>query len=139
MVHVETVTRRVLALSLLVGLPLAGTEPVRAAPRVNRFREFALPADRSIPQWIAAGPDGNLWFTEYEVDQIGRITPEGIIAEFPIPGDNSYPLAITAGPDGNLWFTELSFEPHDKIGRITTDGVVTALFQLPSGSTQDWD
>jgi streptogramin lyase len=24
---------------------------------------------------IAVGPDGNLWFTEYNTNQIGRVTP----------------------------------------------------------------
>ncbi len=31
-------------------------------------------------------------------------------------------MAITAGPDGNLWFTERN---GNKIGRITTGGVIT--------------
>jgi streptogramin lyase len=32
---------------------------------------------------IASGPDGNVWFTEWEADRIGRITPQGVISEFP--------------------------------------------------------
>ena len=35
---------------------------------------------------------------------------------------SAFPAYITAGPDGNLWFTEVN---TSKIGRITTDGVVT--------------
>ena len=31
---------------------------------------------------IALGPDGNMWFTETDVDQIGRITPAGVVTEF---------------------------------------------------------
>ncbi|MBZ5634919.1 MAG: hypothetical protein LAO55_17495 [Acidobacteriia bacterium] len=38
-------------------------------------------------------------------------------------------LGITTGPDGNLWFTENS---ANKIGRITTAGVITE-FQVPTG------
>ena len=41
------------------------------------------------------------------------------ITEFPL---NSYPQGIAAGPDGALWFTEVN---ANRIGRITTDGVVT--------------
>ena len=26
-----------------------------------------------------AGPDGHLWFTEYNIDQIGQITAAGVI------------------------------------------------------------
>jgi hypothetical protein len=56
--------------------------------------------------WIAAGPDGNLWFTENSVNQIGRITTTGAITQYPAPTANSVPNGITTGPDGNLWFTE---------------------------------
>ena len=31
---------------------------------------------------ITAGPDGNLWFTEYLGERIGRITPLGVVTEF---------------------------------------------------------
>ena len=31
---------------------------------------------------ITAGPDGNLWFTEFALDRIGRITPAGVVTEF---------------------------------------------------------
>jgi virginiamycin B lyase len=37
--------------------------------------------------------------------QIGRITPAGVITEFS-EGLTDSPSGITAGPDGNLWFTE---------------------------------
>src|SRR5260370_3170122 len=42
--------------------------------------------------------------------------------EFQIPTTDSVPTGITAGPDGALWFSE---EFKNKIGRITTDGVIT--------------
>ena len=31
---------------------------------------------------ITAGPDGNLWFTEFDGNRIGRITPLGVVTEF---------------------------------------------------------
>ncbi len=65
--------------------------------------------------------DGNLWFTEYFGNNIGKITPSGVITEFPIPTASSYPYGIASGPDGNLWFTEYS---ANKIGRITTAGAI---------------
>ena len=40
---------------------------------------------------IAAGPDGNLWFTEFATNQIGRITPAGTITEFPVPTATAVP------------------------------------------------
>ena len=76
------------------------------------------------PLGIAAGPDGNLWFTASvcctgTLDEIARITPHGQVAEFSLPTLAS-PGGIVAGPDGNLWFTEAN-----KIGRITPSGAIT--------------
>ena len=37
------------------------------------------------PYDIALGPDGNLWFTEFNGgNQIGRITPLGVVTEFAV-------------------------------------------------------
>ena len=75
----------------------------------------------AAPQFITAGPDGNLWFTEPGASRIGRITPRGVVTEFSAGiTANALPFGITAGPDGNLWFTESS---GIQIGRITTGTV----------------
>ncbi len=79
---------------------------------------------------IAAGPDGNLWFTEPSANKIGKITTEGKITEYAIPTAYSSPGGITGGPDGNVWFTESS---ANKIARITPAGAITE-FPLSSGS-----
>ncbi len=91
------------------------------------INEFAVPTDSCVPYGIAAGPDGNLWFTERSGLNIGRITTAGVITEFPLPAAHEALNSITAGPDGNLWFTETW---PSGIGRITTDGVITE-FPLP--------
>jgi streptogramin lyase len=44
-----------------------------------------------------------------------------------IPTPDSNPFGIEPGPDGALWFTEAN---SDKIGRITTAGVISE-FPLP--------
>jgi virginiamycin B lyase len=75
---------------------------------------FAAPAG-SEPAGITIGPDGNLWFTEYEGHQIGRMTLDGTVTEFPVPTAGNVPYGIVTGPDGNLWFTE---SRGNKIGRI---------------------
>jgi streptogramin lyase len=49
--------------------------------------------------------------------------------EYPIPTADSGPRGITAGPDGNLWFTEAV---GNKIGRITTDGMITEFSGTPA-------
>jgi streptogramin lyase len=90
--------------------------------------EFPVPTASSGPQGIAAGSDGNLWFTEDSANQIGRITPAGVVTEFPITTAGTLPVGIAAGSDGNLWFTERNV---GKIGRITVSGVVTE-FPIPT-------
>ena len=67
---------------------------------------FNLGSTNSTPESIAAGPDGNLWFTEPNANVIGRITPAGQITLFNVPTPGSQPTGITAGPNGNIWFTE---------------------------------
>jgi len=76
------------------------------------------------PQDITSGPDGNLWFTEFWSNRIGRMTPAGALTEFPIPTADSGPRGIVTGPDGNVWFVESSFN-DTAIARITTAGDVT--------------
>ena len=92
--------------------------------RLHIVTEFPLSTASSGPEGITAGPDGNLWFTEHDGNQVGRITPNGKITEFPLPTANSGPKGITAGSDGNLWFTESGYRGN-QIGRITPDGKIT--------------
>ncbi len=86
------------------------------------FDTFPVPTVPGQPPRIVLGPDGNLWFTEFAGNRIGRITPAGVITEFPIPTIVSQPFGIAAGPDGNLWFTE---SRGNKVGRITPTGTIT--------------
>jgi virginiamycin B lyase len=71
------------------------------------YTSFPTPTLESFPWEIAAGPDGNLWFTENFVSKIGRITTEGVITEFQVPnlGGANQVIGITRGPDGYMWFT----------------------------------
>src|SRR5207244_13350230 len=64
------------------------------------FTEFSLPTANSLPLGMTAGPDGALWFTEFNANQIGRITTGGTVTEFAVPTLGSQPGNITAGPDG---------------------------------------
>jgi streptogramin lyase len=56
----------------------------------------------------------------------------GVFTEFNIPTASSSPQGIALGADGNLWFTESS---SNKIGRITTAGVVTEFSTGLTGSS----
>jgi virginiamycin B lyase len=92
--------------------------------------QFPVPTPGGYPLDITAGPDGNLWFTEYLGNNIGRITPAGAISEFSVPTPGTDPTYITTGPDGNVWFTE---DHGNNIGRITPAGVITE-FSTPTPS-----
>ncbi len=76
--------------------------------------------ERNQPQGITAGPEGDLWFTEFH--RLGRITPTGQISEMP-----SCPVAgeITFGSSGELWIAdESSLCKRDPQGELSN-------FQLP--------
>jgi streptogramin lyase len=93
----------ILASVLVIGFAGAASAGPLAPPPIV---EYAVPTANSAPSGITAGPAGNLWFTEFYGNRIGRITPPGAITEFSVPTAGSRPLSITAGPDGNVWFTE---------------------------------
>ena len=104
--------------------------PAAAAPP-DDITEYLLPTADGHPYGIAAGPDGNLWFTSQNA--IGRITPTGAITEYRLPTAASFLIqgGIAAGPDGNMWFTEPAVRA---IGRITPTGVITE-YPLPTPNT----
>jgi virginiamycin B lyase len=76
---------------------------------ISTYRKFQV-----VPHGVAAGPDGNLWFTlgpdtigQDNADSwIGRMAPTGAVNLYPLPLDASIggPTGITTGPDGMLWF-----------------------------------
>jgi len=75
---------------------------------------------------LTVGPDGNIWFTVWTQNMIGRVTSDGDFTEFSLPPGTD-PFAITSGPDGNLWFTG-----SGQIDRITTTGTVSQF--LPNSN-----
>jgi virginiamycin B lyase len=67
--------------------------------------------------------DGSVWFTEYDPDGIGRLTPASQLIEYHAgltPG--GIPSGITVGPDGALWFMQAG---TGEIGRIDMGGHIT--------------
>lgn len=114
----------------------AAAAPAHGGAPVGLIKEIPLHGNAGD---IAAGPEGNLWFTQNmpaRAPAIGRITPKGKVTKFRqgLSGA-AQPLDITAGPDGNLWFT---YDPGIRsttgggIGRVTPAGRIT-LFREPAG------
>jgi len=88
--------------------------------------EFGIPSG-GRPYAIAAGPDGNLWFSEPgSTNAIGRCTPMGGISEYPIPSANTEVAGITAGPDKNIWFAERDANKIGRISNLTGGGNVSS-------------
>jgi streptogramin lyase len=125
--HLIATMKRAVVAPVVLTLVLMGCSRGAACPVQVTISEHALPSI-SEPVGIVAGPDGNLWFAEETGNNIGRITPAGVITEFPVPTSASQPQGITAGSDGNLWFTE---SVGNNIGRITPAGVITE-FAVPA-------
>jgi streptogramin lyase len=94
--------------------------------------EYDIPSP-GVPESIAAGSDGALWFSERYTTQIGRVSVGGQFKIYSFPMANHHSTDITAGPDGAVWFTFPNSVPSydtGKIGRITTAGDST-FFQIP--------
>jgi streptogramin lyase len=103
------------------------------APFAPKPTIYEYPLSNSANQafWITPGPDGNMWFTEFVGNNIGKITMAGVITEYPVPTANASPAGIVAAQDGALWFTEYG---ASKIGRVTTSG---AFVELPTANPSD--
>ena len=84
------------------------------------------------PYGMTVGADGNLWYDENTANNIGQITPQGVVTEFPIPTPNSGAEAPTLGPGGNLWFAE---NGADQIGEIVLNGGNGVTINGASGNT----
>lgn len=97
------------------------------SPEGVEISAFTLPSTEFVSQWVVAGPDGNVWFTQGTSDRIGRITKDMVYTSFPLPTAGSTPQGICVGPDGALWFAETF---GNRIGRITTAGAISE-FALP--------
>jgi streptogramin lyase len=86
---------------------------------------------------IAAGDDGNLWFTEELSNAFTRITPSAVLTDFPglLLGGGT-PRGIASGPDGNMWIAEAG--GNGSISRITPAGEVTT-FTAGLTAGDPWD
>jgi virginiamycin B lyase len=133
-------------IATITPLPSATLAPVTPTATLTPFgviTEYRVPRANSGLWDITLGPDGALWFVEYNVHKIGRLTTDGHFAEYVIPSDpTKFEIQnITSGPDHALWFTEIpttigeGIADRGLIGRITTDGQVTE-FQLTPPNSQ---
>lgn len=89
------------------------------------IQEFSSIATGHTPDGITLGPDGAMWFVEYNVnaqgiDDVVRVASDGQMKKFQY-GQGLFPqlFSIVTGPDGALWMTDFD---DGLIVRMTTDG-----------------
>jgi streptogramin lyase len=103
-----------------VWVPAAGAVPTFTG-------KFDLGTEIETNNKIAAGPDGNMWFT-LPGKKVGKITPAGLVQEFEITKLEN-PIGIAAGPEGRIWVVGTgkaeSFLPANPAG--TEQGFESAL------------
>ena len=115
--------------------PTGGPNPaaVGSISTSGAVTEYPVPnASSSLLQGIARGSDGNIWFVDSGNNDIGTITPAGVITTHGGIHLGAFPYDITPGPpaDGDLWFTEKNL---GRVGKITLSGAVTE-FSLANSS-----
>jgi virginiamycin B lyase len=87
---------------------------------------FPLPSGSGATD-MTLGPDGSLWFSDFEKNRIGRMTLAGAVTEYPLPTTFRGPHSITVGPDGAIWFTSDTAQ----VGRMEITGGGFRYFDLP--------
>lgn len=101
--------------------------------RSGAVTEYSFPYHiGSMAAGVTLGPDGNVWFTNYRMGRIGKITPQGEMSEYALPSgsgptfpDSSAQL-IATGSDGNLWYAA-----QGKIVRISSHGTLIGQYPFP--------
>ncbi len=103
-----------------------------------QITEFPIPKE-NYPNQIAAGPEGNMWFTDSGFGggaRIGRITPKGTVTIYPLPSPGHFSElgGIAQGPGGYMWFTERGENEEHRayIGRISTTTEKVEEFPIPT-------
>jgi streptogramin lyase len=82
---------------------------------------------------LTPGPEHEsaIWFTNRLYRKIGKITTAGQVTEYSLP-TGRIPTDIVAGPGGIIWFTDAEEGNVQRIGQMTTSGVITAEYALPT-------
>jgi virginiamycin B lyase len=95
----------------------AGSTTLRVPPPA--FLERKLSNTNAYPYTIAAGPDGAMWFGEFNAGKMGRITTSMQLTN-ELSGFD-HPQSIAIGPDNALW--------------VSNDGGSSAISRIVPGAT----
>ena len=89
----------------------------------------------SEPGAIVAGPDGELWLSEYATSKLAHGTTAGVLTACALPSSSSEPGGLTVGQDGNLWVPE---EGTNNLLRSTTGCAFQETGTPTAGSAPIW-
>jgi virginiamycin B lyase len=68
------------------------------------------------PFGVTLGPDGAVWFAEFQANAVGRVGTDGTTTEVSGMTAGAGPRYVATGPDNTIWFTE---ETGNRVGRVT--------------------
>jgi len=105
--------RALAALSAAAALLAVAASPAAAAPKVtSKFAVSGVGTNNEITQ----GPDGNVWVTLDNANDVAQLSPKGVVKEFDAT-DIANPVGIASGPGKTLWVTQPGgvavFDPAD--------------------------
>lgn len=90
--------------------------------------EYPVPTEVAASQpgilgQMAVASDGSVWFTEGNLNQVGRFWPSdpSTILEYAMP-DATRVNFLATGPDGNMWYSGWSPTSGDVIGELSLTG-----------------
>lgn len=130
----------------------------RYFPTTRQFRLYPLPAVTApdpahagktltlpaAPNDLAIDSHGNIWFTELNTNDLGRLNPvNGALQQYPLTATKNAPsldpYGIAIDPAGNIWFTEASVNHLGRLDPLSgavryypVTGLNTALMEIAS-------
>ena len=116
------------------------TAQASTASTIGPVKEFSSGLSAAAkPDTMALGHDGAMWFSEFGIDRIGRVSSNGSITEYPTSGAGltagAEPSGIVAGPNGDIWFTEYGTA---RLGAIDpTTGKLVGEYPVPAGASSN--
>lgn len=110
----------------VVGCNASGTAPNPPATglAISKTITSGITANASLYDAVD-GPDGRIWFTEFEGDNLAAVTTSGTVSEYPM-GALSQPCGVTVGPDSNIWTAGYG----SKIEKVSTSGTILNTYTI---------
>ena len=100
------------------------------AGAVTLFPISSLGHSGGLVSSLAAGADGNLWFTKAGVPFVfGRMSPSGVVTQFPI--HSQYTGETGNGPNGSLIVTVQNSRRQNEVFDASTVGAITR-YKIPA-------